>query len=170
MNSSSVVYPYLSTPIGKPSLVNIFLFCSPPIKCYCHKFFELSLATIITVLKPVSRDQVTPFNYDGKKARDVGLTCWCYLNNIMPDSIFHESMSQDISWSVSFCLFVFSYFSVPFGVILPFSSGWKRWNQFYHCNIIGCWEILHYNGLRQMWLIILQWDLKSEPCQGISDE
>ena len=37
--------------------------------------FELSLATTITVLKSVSCDHVTSFNYDGKKARDVGLTC-----------------------------------------------------------------------------------------------
>ena len=28
-----------------------------------------------TVLKPVSCDHVISFNYDGKKARDVGLTC-----------------------------------------------------------------------------------------------
>ena len=32
------------------------------------------------------------FNYGGKKARDVGITCRCYLSNIMPDSIFYESM------------------------------------------------------------------------------
>ena len=32
MNSSGIVYPYLSTLIGKPLLVSIFLFCSLPIK------------------------------------------------------------------------------------------------------------------------------------------
>ena len=105
MNSSGIVYPYLSTPIGKPFLVSIFLSCSFPIKSYCHKFFELSLATPITVLKPVSCDHVTSFNYDDKKARDIGLTCWCHLSYIMPDSIFHESMRQEITCSVSFCLF-----------------------------------------------------------------
>ena len=75
MNSSSIVYPYLSTRIGKPFLVSIFLFCSLPIKSWCHKFFKLSLATTITVLKPVSCDHVTSFNYDDKKPRYVGLTC-----------------------------------------------------------------------------------------------
>ena len=42
---------------------------------WCHKFFELSLATTIMMLKPVSCDHVTSFDYDDKKARDVGLTC-----------------------------------------------------------------------------------------------
>ena len=176
MNSSSIVYPYLSTRIGKPFLVSIFLFCSLPIKSWCHKFFELSWATTITVLKPVSCDHVTSFNYDDKKPRYVGLTCWCHLSNIVTDCIFHESMRQGITCSVSFCLFVFCILFVCCllffffcRVILLFSSGWKRWNQLYHYNIRGCGEILSYNGLRQMGLISLQWDLKSETCQGISD-
>ena len=42
---------------------------------YMYIYIELSLATTITVLKPVSCDHVTSFNYDDKKARDVGLTC-----------------------------------------------------------------------------------------------
>ena len=72
-------------------------------------FFELSLGTTITVLKPVSYDDVASFNYDGKKARDVGHTCWRHLSNNIPDSIFHESMRQGITF---FCvcgviLFVF---------------------------------------------------------------
>ena len=32
------------------------------------------------------------FNYDGKKASDVGLTCRCHLSNVMPDSILHNSV------------------------------------------------------------------------------
>ena len=109
MNSSSIVYPYLPTLIGKLFLVSIFLFCSLLIKSWCHKFFELSLATTITVLKPVSCDHVTSFNYDDKKARDVGLTCWCHLSNIMPDSIFHESMRERITCSFLY-LFVVCFF------------------------------------------------------------
>ena len=35
---------------------------------------------------------MTSFNYGAKKARDVGLTCRCHLSNIMPDSIFYDSM------------------------------------------------------------------------------
>ena len=61
--------------IGKPFLISIFLSCSLPIKSSCHRFFELFLATTITVLKPVSFDHVTSFDYDDKKARDVDLTC-----------------------------------------------------------------------------------------------
>ena len=69
MNLSSIVYPYLPTPVGKPFLVSMYFFCTLPIK-----FFELSLATTITVLKLVSSDHVTSFNYDDKKARLVGLS------------------------------------------------------------------------------------------------
>ena len=37
------------------------------------------------------------FNYGGKKARDVGITCRCHLSNIMPDSIFYDSMGWGIT-------------------------------------------------------------------------
>ena len=133
---SSIVYPYLSTLIGKPFLVSIFL---------------------LMVLKPVSCNRVTSFNYDGKKGRGVGLTCWCHASHNMLDSIFHESMRQGITWDF-FILFIF-FFGVRWYFL--FSSEWKRWNQFYHYNISGRGEILSYNGLRQMGLISLQWDLKS---------
>ena len=85
------------------------------------RVFELSLATTITVLKPVSCDHVTSFNYDGKKARDVGLTCWCHLSNIMPDGIFHESMRQGITWFLLLFFFVCLFCFLE--VILLFSSG-----------------------------------------------
>ena len=45
-------------------------------------------------LKPVSCYYMTSFNYGGKEARDVGLTCRC---NIMPDSIFYGSMGWGIT-------------------------------------------------------------------------
>ena len=35
------------------------------------------------------------FNYDGKKASDVGLTCRCHLSNVMPDSILHNSVGWE---------------------------------------------------------------------------
>ena len=35
------------------------------------------------------------FNYGGKKARDVS-TCRCLLSNVMPDSIFYDSMEWGI--------------------------------------------------------------------------
>ena len=102
------------------------------------------------------------------------------MKNIMPDSIFDESMRLGITCSFSYLfavclfsfffvfLFVFFLFSF-YWVILLFSSGWKRLNQFDHDNISGRGEILNYNRLRHMGLIGLQWDLKSETCQGISD-
>ena len=50
---------------------------------------------------------MTPFNYGGKKARDIGLTCRCHLNSIMPDSIFYDSMGRGIT---QFLFFVFCVF------------------------------------------------------------
>ena len=32
------------------------------------------------------------FNYDGKKTRDLGVSCRCHLSNNMPDSVFYGSM------------------------------------------------------------------------------
>ena len=52
------------------------------------------LATTITVLTPALCYYMTSFHYGGKKARDVGLTCRCHLSNIMPDSIFYDSMGM----------------------------------------------------------------------------
>ena len=40
------------------------------------------------------------FNYGGKKARDVGLTCRCHLSTIMLGSIFYDSTG----WGIA-CLF-----------------------------------------------------------------
>ena len=45
---------------------------------------------------------MTSFNHGGKKARDVGLTCRCHLSNIMPDSIFHDSMKWGMTQSFFF--------------------------------------------------------------------
>ena len=53
---------------------------------------KLSLATAIMALTPVPCYRMTSFSYGGKKVRDVGLTCRSHLSNIMPDSIFHDSM------------------------------------------------------------------------------
>ena len=53
---------------------------------------KLSLATAIMALTPVPCYCMTSFSYGGKKVRDVGLTCRSHLSNIMPDSIFYDSM------------------------------------------------------------------------------
>ena len=104
-----------------------------------------------------------------KKAKDAGLISWCHLNNIMPDSIFHEAGDNMFCFVLFFVLlllffffFLFRLFKVSFfyGVILLL--GWKTCNQFYHYNISGLGKILNYKRLRQMELISLQWDLKSE--------
>ena len=47
-----------------------------------------------------SRDHMASFNYDGMKARDVTFPFGCYLSNIRPKSIFHESMEQGITWGL----------------------------------------------------------------------
>ena len=51
-------------------------------------------------MAPVSCYYMTPFNYGSKKARDVHLTCRCPLSNIMPDSIFYDSMGWGIAFFV----------------------------------------------------------------------
>ena len=55
---------------------------------FYHHFFlfpELSWATTVTALTPVSYYYTTSFNYGGYKDRDVGLTCRYHLSNIMSD-------------------------------------------------------------------------------------
>ena len=56
-------------------------------------------------LTPVSCYYMTSFNYGGKEARDVGLTCRCHVSNIMPDSIFYDSTG----WGI-ICHSIFVYF------------------------------------------------------------
>ena len=63
------------------------------------EFSKLSLATAIMALTPVSCYYMISFNYGGKKARYVGLTCRCHLSNIMPSSIFYDSMGWGRSCS-----------------------------------------------------------------------
>ena len=59
------------------------------------------------MLTPVFYCYIILFNYGGKKARDVGLSCRCHLNNILPNSTFYESMG----WRVT-CLFCFVLFFI----------------------------------------------------------
>ena len=61
------------------------------------EFSKLSLATAIMELTPVSCYYMASFNYGGTKARDVGLNCRCHLGNIMPDTIFYDSMGWGIT-------------------------------------------------------------------------
>ena len=67
------------------------------------EFSNLYLATAIMALTLVSCYYMKSFNYGGKEGRDVGLTCRCHLNNIMPDSIFYDS----IEWGITCLLFLF---------------------------------------------------------------
>ena len=60
-------------------------------------------------LAPVSCHYVISFNYGGKKARDVSLTCRCYLSDILPDSIFYNSIGSRMTqfflfWGGNRCL------------------------------------------------------------------
>ena len=65
---------------------------------------------------------MTSFVYDDKKARDVGLTCSCHLSNIIPDSIFHESIRQGIT-CFFFCFFFPYLFAVCLFVFVLFLRG-----------------------------------------------
>ena len=60
------------------------------------------LSDTITVLMPASCYYMTSFNYGGKKAIDVGLTCRCHLSNIMPESIFYDSLGWGMTQFFSF--------------------------------------------------------------------
>ena len=51
---------------------------------------------------------MTPFNYDSKRAKNAGLTCRFHIRNIMPDSILHEKMGQEIAECVCVCVFFLS--------------------------------------------------------------
>ena len=74
--------------------------------------------TTITVLTPVSCYYMTSFNYGRKKARDIGLTCRCHLNNIMADSIFYDSMGWGMT-QLLLLLLLLAFFS--FSVVGFFS-------------------------------------------------
>ena len=83
---------------------------------------KLSLATAIMALTPVPCYCMTSFSYGGKKVRDVGLTCRSHLSNIMPDSIFYDSMGWGITcrfFSYFFFLFLFLLFSKGDNYFLP---------------------------------------------------
>ena len=57
---------------------------------------------------------MTSFNYGGKKAGDVGLTCRCHLSNVMPGSIFYDSMGWGMTQFLFLCccfLFFINLFS-----------------------------------------------------------
>ena len=106
-------------------MVSICLICSFLINPNVIIFFEFSLATTITVLKSVACDHVTSFNYDGKKARDVGVTFWCHMSNIVPDSMLHESMRQGIN-VLFFCfvlvLYLFFLFFARWYICFPYDE------------------------------------------------
>ena len=67
------------------------------------------------VLTPVSCYYMTSFNYGRKTAKDVGFTCRCHLSDIMPDSIFYDSMGcgtnsifyDSMGWGITFFSFFF---------------------------------------------------------------
>ena len=73
-----------------------------------------------------------------RRQRDVGLTCRYHLSNIMPDSIFNDSME----WGMT-CFFkevlIYVFLNIEEIESTPMSG-----------------ESLSYNGLRQMGSIIFQ--------------
>ena len=91
----------------------------------CCVFSELSLATTLTVLTPVSCFYMTSFNYGGKEARDVGLTCNCHMSNITPDSIFFDS----IGWGMTHFLLLLLFFSGGNCHLPQYRRGGFKWLQ-----------------------------------------
>ena len=67
---------------------------------------ESFIATTIMILTPPSCYHMTSFNYGGKKARDEGLTYRCHQSNVIPDSIFFDSLGWGMIRGF-FYLFVF---------------------------------------------------------------
>ena len=133
--------PYLSTPISKLCM------SSSPL------FFESSLAATIMVLMPVSCDHVI-FNFDGKKAGDGGLTCWCHLSIVMCDRTFHEIMGWEVTcFCCCCCWYLFVCFMRWYLFYLRMKDMESVLLFFYDINRPG--EILNCNALKQMRLISL---------------
>ena len=97
----------------------MFLLLSLLLTLLCFQwrvFSELSSATTIPVLMHFSCYHMTSFNYDGKRARDVGNTCRCHLSNIMADSIIYDSMAWGVIRGV--CFVSFCFLGMVIGVLL----------------------------------------------------
>ena len=58
---------------------------------------------------------MTSFNFDGKKARNVGLTCRYHMSNKMHDSIFQEGTELGLT---CFLLFLLCFFPCFFIIII----------------------------------------------------
>ena len=57
---------------------------------------------------------MTSFNFDGKKARNVGLTCRYHMSNKMRSSIFQESTGLGLTCFLLFLLCFFLFFALFF--------------------------------------------------------
>ena len=93
------------------------------------------------------------FNYGGKKERYMALTCRCHLSNIIPDSIFCDSME----WGVTCFFLLFFLFFVCLLVcffermINTFFLNIKE-TKAYHYNTNERGKTLSYDGLRRLGL------------------
>ena len=114
LNVNSIVYLYLSALISKPFEVSVFVYYTILFESCWPDFFELSLATTITVLVPVSFNYVRSFKYDGKQARNAGVTSRYHLSNIMSDGIFHDPWQYGQSDNLLFIVFAVVVFFVVF--------------------------------------------------------
>ena len=101
--------------------VYVYNFCFFP-------FFEFIFATTILMMAPASCYRITSINYGGKKLKDAGLTWRYHLSNIMPDSIFCDSMLE-FSRSDNCCFYQIRKDWCSFATI----THWK-------------WKSLNYNG------------------------
>ena len=112
---TAIVYSYLQVLICKACHVSITLFYTLITE---SKFSELFLATAIL--------WCWFHNHDDKKPCDVCLNYRYHLSNIVPDSIFHESIWQGIVFFCPFCFFLiflcYCYFFVFFWIGVLLSS------------------------------------------------
>ena len=116
-------------------------------------FLESPLANTIMMLKPISCYYMIFIWY--KKSRDESLTCRCLLSNIMPETIFYDSMG----WRMSQFFFLRGgnrclpqHRTNGFSLTIIRPVGWGN-----------------YNGLRHMGSIIFQWGFNSGACLRIPE-
>ena len=97
------MFTVIFTKINADVLVYV---CACACNCVCVIYiYFLSFVTTITVLTRASFFFMT-FNYGGKREKDVGFTCRCHMNNIMPDCIFYDCIFKMIT-CLCVSLFVF---------------------------------------------------------------
>ena len=136
-------------------LIIIFFFTSPYLQC--NMFFELFLVTTITVLKTLTCYYMISFNFGGKKARDVDLTCRPYC------AILCLIESPMILWNGGWLIFFIR------GGNRSLPQHRRDGFSLFAITLMGVRETLTYKGLRQIRSIVFQWGFDSWACLRIPE-